>query len=387
MFGNFLRLLFLALFVLSCAQSEVRVEDRRRSELQRLRSGLPALGVETPRGRAGDGEVFRGSIEVRTPDFSADVVMLSPVPPQESPSELVLGEFPLARQKKAILDGDTIRVEGLEGSLRLLAIDTEETFKSDAQRREAAVDFGAYARAKREQRAFPVKYGTPMGEEALRWAESFFGSHSVVRLEYDDRLRDLDLYGRHLVYVMVERGGRWVNYNVECVRAGMSPYFTKYGYSRRFHDEFVAAQAEAQAAARGIWAAGAEAYPDYEERLRWWNRRGNALVVFETRHGGREGVVHLGHEPDYALLAEWVGEVVTVFGTLGERRTEGLPHIARLPHVRGESFSLVAFSEAEWDAMQLDAFAGDYFYVRGKLSEYGGRYQFKVTDIEAIWVE
>ena len=44
------------------------------------------------------------------------------------------------------------------------------------------------------------------------------------------------------------KGGTWVNYNVEAVRAGMGPYFPKYGQSRRFHPEFVAAQEEARKA-------------------------------------------------------------------------------------------------------------------------------------------
>ncbi len=42
----------------------------------------------------------------------------------ESPG-LVIGEFSLPAN--AIVDGDTIKVRGLDTSLRLLAIDTEET--------------------------------------------------------------------------------------------------------------------------------------------------------------------------------------------------------------------------------------------------------------------
>ena len=51
-----------------------------------------------------------------------------------------------------------------------------------------------------------------------------------------------DRYDRYLAYVFAEIDGKWVNYNVECVRAGMSPYFMKYGYSQRFHADFVAEQ-------------------------------------------------------------------------------------------------------------------------------------------------
>src|SRR5439155_11730759 len=39
-----------------------------------------------------------------------------------------IGEF----QVTSVVDGDTIHVDGLDSSLRLLGIDTEETFKSEA---------------------------------------------------------------------------------------------------------------------------------------------------------------------------------------------------------------------------------------------------------------
>ena len=56
----------------------------------------------------------------------------------ESPG-LVIGEFSLA--PKGVVDGDTIKVQGLDTSLRLLAIDTEETYKRAADRRASDADF------------------------------------------------------------------------------------------------------------------------------------------------------------------------------------------------------------------------------------------------------
>ena len=44
---------------------------------------------------------------------------------------LVIGEFKLAA-KNPVLDGDTVKVAGLDTTLRLLGIDSEETFKNDA---------------------------------------------------------------------------------------------------------------------------------------------------------------------------------------------------------------------------------------------------------------
>ena len=46
---------------------------------------------------------------------------------------LELGEFPFDGPS-AVIDGDTVRVKGLQASLRLLAVDTEETFKKQWER-------------------------------------------------------------------------------------------------------------------------------------------------------------------------------------------------------------------------------------------------------------
>ncbi len=81
---------------------------------------------------------------------------------------LLIGEF--ARANKAVVDGDTIKVHGLDTSLRLLAIDTEETFKSNAARVSSDADFEKYLTDKRGDRQRPVKSGTPMGERAKQWA-------------------------------------------------------------------------------------------------------------------------------------------------------------------------------------------------------------------------
>ena len=44
---------------------------------------------------------------------------------------IVVGEFRVTK----VVDGDTLWVDGLDASLRLLGMDTEETFKNEADRR------------------------------------------------------------------------------------------------------------------------------------------------------------------------------------------------------------------------------------------------------------
>jgi endonuclease YncB( thermonuclease family) len=151
---------------------------------------------------------------------------------------IVVGEFHLSK----IVDGDTIKVEGLDASLRLIGDDTEETFKNEADRRGAEAGFEAYLKEKKGSSSRPVKAATPMGEQAKVYAKNWFAGVDKVRIERDHPAEIRDRYNRYLAYVFANKNGTWVNYNVEVVRAGMSPYFPKYGNSRRFHAEFIAAQ-------------------------------------------------------------------------------------------------------------------------------------------------
>lgn len=258
----------------------------------------------------------------------------------EPASDLVIGEFPLVR----VVDGDTVRVKGLDSSLRLLGIDTEETFKHDKERRAYAKGFAAYAKDVRGASPRPAKFATPLGDEAKRWAEAWFKDVATVRLERDDPHEIKDRYRRYLAYVLAEKHGKWVNYNVEAVRAGMSPYFPKYGRSRRFDRDFIAAEAEAKAAKRGIWAPGAEAYPDYPEREAWWTARGDFVAKFHdeamrrlqqssaSQHGAgsqRAAMIDLTHDDAVAQLEANAGHDVIALGVVGEIERPGETHRKR----------------------------------------------------------
>ncbi|HET9988276.1 MAG TPA: thermonuclease family protein, partial [Kofleriaceae bacterium] len=248
-------------------------------------------------------------------------------------ADVVIGEFTLDR----VVDGDTVRVHGLDHSLRLLGIDTEETFKHDKERRAYAKGFAEYAKAARGASPRPAKFATPLGDAAKTWAESWFAGVDKVRLERDDAHEIRDRYRRYLAYVLVEKHGTWLNYNVEAVRAGMSPYFPKYGRSRRFDRDFIAAEAEAKAAKRGIWAPGAEAYPDYPEREAWWTARGDFVAEFhkEAAAANHATLIDLTHDDAPAQLEANVGHDVVVLGTIGEIDRGGAkPHRHR-GHARG----------------------------------------------------
>jgi len=275
----------------------------------------------------------------------------------EPTNGLVIGEFPLVR----VVDGDTIRVKGLDSSLRLLGIDTEETFKHDKERRAYAKGFAAYAKDVRGASPRPAKFATPLGDEAKRWAEAWFKDVATVRLERDDPHEIKDRYRRYLAYVLAEKHGKWVNYNVEAVRAGMSPYFPKYGRSRRFDRDFIAAEAEAKAAKRGIWAPGAEAYPDYPEREAWWTARGDFVAKFHadaTRGSQHATMIDLTHDDAVALLEANVGHDVIALGVVGEIERPGeKTHRKKSRRTRKPRAGAATTEDAEVE--YADGWAGD----------------------------
>lgn len=285
---------------------------------------------------------------------------------------LVLGEFPL--EQGAIVDGDTIKVDGLDASLRLLAIDTEETFKSDKAWRRFEVGWSAYLEHEQAKTSRPVKIPTPLGMEAKHWAEDFFAGVTRVRLERDHPNKIRGAYNRFLAYVFVERDGEWVNYNVEAVRAGMSPYFMKYGYSTRFHADFVAAEAEARAAGRGIWADDARCYPDYQLREQWWNARAEFVAAFEREAQDEPEFIDLSHWDAMLRLEDALGQEVEILSTVGGiRQGDRGPKRVLLSRRLFQDFPVIFWEDEIFDASGIERYTGEYVRVRGVVSSYTDR--------------
>lgn len=290
----------------------------------------------------------------------------------ESPG-LVIGEFMLTK----VVDGDTVRVDGLDSSLRLLGMDTEETFKSEQDRRDVETNWTAYVEAKRGKPR-PGRIATPMGEVAKTWGKKFFDGSVRVRLERDHPAEIRDRFNRYLAYVFVEKNGTWQNYNVEAVRAGMSPYFTKYGFSRRFHDDFMAAEAEAKAARRGIWADGVMKYPDYKERQAWWWPRAEFIARFRTDGEGKPNYVDITHWDAMQRLESFVGKEVHVLGTVGEVRIgERGPARVMLSRRMFNDFPLVFFDRDVLGTSGAMQWKGEFIWVTGVPTVYENRHTKK----------
>lgn len=281
---------------------------------------------------------------------------------------LLIGEYRLAADP--VIDGDTIRVDGINDSIRLLSLDTEEPFHGKAERSAAAKDFDGYLKKKRGGAKRPRKSGTPMGEEASEFAKAFFRGAGSVRLERDDPKEIRGHFGRPLAYALVEKDGRWTSYNVECVRAGMSPYFTKYGYSHRFHNQLAHAEAEAKEAKRGIWNPKAQGYGDYEERKAWWNARADFIRAFEHEANRRDDFVLLSHWDAPTRLEANLGKNVTVLSTIDRiKRFKGLVRVA-LAMEPGRPFPIIFFDEAVFGGSRLADYQGEPIRVRGRIERY-----------------
>jgi endonuclease YncB( thermonuclease family) len=284
---------------------------------------------------------------------------------------LTIGEFHLTK----VTDGDTIRVDGLESSLRLVGLDAEETFKNEHDKRAAETDFAKYMVDKRGDGKHPVKAATPLGEAAKEFGTQFFHGAGKVRLERDDAREIRDRYDRYLAYVFVEKDGKWVNYNVELVRAGLSPYFMKYGYSRRFNDEFVAAQAEAKAAKRGIWDPSLEHYPDYPEREAWWTARAEFIAHYQPQIDNDPNFIVLTHWDAMRRIEEHVGQEVSILATVGDVTLgdRGPTRVALSRKMFGD-FPLIFFDKDVFASSGLSQWKGEFVVVKGVVTTYTNKH-------------
>jgi len=239
----------------------------------------------------------------------------------QAKNKYLLGEFPLKGDvDHAVVDGDTIKVEGLDASIRILFIDTEESFKHGTARirtKEISDNWDEYLESQMLRATDkPVKFNTPLGYQATLWARDFFRGASIVRLEYDSPSSKRGYYGRYLTYVFAKKGDKWVNFNIEIVKHGYSPYSTKYGRSRRFHKEFLVAQEFAKKAQLGVWSKNGKHYPDYDKRLKWWNKRGEQIDDYRN-NGRKKGYLFIGgNDYDYYKLKKFINKEVKVFGLI-----------------------------------------------------------------------
>jgi micrococcal nuclease len=140
---------------------------------------------------------------------------------------VVIPAIALAGQYKVIrvVDGDTVVVKygGKYEKVSMLCVNTPESVHPDK------------------------KQNIPMGKVASKYTQKKLTA-KYVHLEFEiKRLRGN--YGRLLAYVFVD--GQ--NLNLDLVRQGFSPYYTKYGKSEKYDAEFRAAEKQARKEGLNIW--------------------------------------------------------------------------------------------------------------------------------------
>jgi endonuclease YncB( thermonuclease family) len=299
---------------------------------------------------------------------------------------LTLGEFTV----KKVIDGDTFKFEGLDKSTRLLGLDTEETFKNDDAEmiiNDISSYWPEYYASKKDSSGKPAKIESPFGYKTMLWTKELFKDVVKVRIEFDDDTRVIDMFGRYLVYIIaIREDGTEFNYNIECIKQGYSPYFSKYGYVKRFDKEFRKAQEYALKNKLGIWSGKELSYPDYDERLSWWDERAEQIKKFENEKAGISGYYSMLDINDFRELKKHVNDSVTVFGTISTVLREKNPNIAKFVIDDYNQLELVFFEKSFHiiDDLKLDNPKDYYIYVSGKLTEYNGQPQIIIDDSSQI---
>lgn len=300
---------------------------------------------------------------------------------REIANELNPGEFRI----DTIEDGDTLRLVGIRKSVRLLCVDTEEIFsgKKRTDKKLAYDDWDAYLRIHHNPGEIK-KYPTPWGDAAEEFAKEFFKNIRDVIIEYDSLERTTGFFHRHLCYAIVEKDGSRINFNVELVRNGFTPYYTKYGYSSRYHEDFIAAENEARKKKVGIWNNKTHCYPDYDERISLGTERANAIRDFDNAFSNNDEYFMLANETDWSRLKDFIGEEISVFGTIDQIRKKGPPYRLFMAHKQGELFLLYT-DDADLHKLIIEKHFDDKFiYISGVLEKDDKYYSMRLIDEEQI---
>ena len=279
-----------------------------------------------------------------------------------------------------VVDGDTVKValNGKTESLRLICVDTEESYSGGSK---------------------PV---TAAGKAASEMAKKYFategGGLARVDIEFDtdDPIaiaveKHRDNYGRLLCYV--HKGEE--NYNLKLIKEGWSPYFVKYGRSRLYHRQMTEAESGAKAYNLMIWNPNTNAKipsRNYANLLPWWSMRASIVEEFRLSEA-TGGAFSLRLDYPKILAASETGKSITVFCDLQAGINKWIGDNA-LIHAGSVYHKLdLWIPDAETDTMAplkrlIDKrYAGlgrGYVYVSGKVEHYKGKPQIVLKDIKQL---
>lgn len=203
-------------------------------------------------------------------------------------------------QVTKVVDGDTIKVllNDKREFIRMDYVDAEESYSENSK---------------------PV---TELGKAALEMAIKYFtlpnDELAQVDLEFDtndpvevclEKYRDHQ--GRLIAYVHKNEE----NFNIKLIREGWSPYFIKYGNSRLYHQEMMAAEIEAQAHNLGVWNPKinlGKRKRNYHLLVPWWALRASIVEDYRT-YGIPAGVLAVRLDFPQILAAAEAEKLIAVF--------------------------------------------------------------------------
>ena len=283
-------------------------------------------------------------------------------------------------QVTKVVDGDTIKVniDGTVESLRLICLDTEESWAGGSK---------------------PV---TIAGKMASEMAKQYFtnpgGELAKVDIEFDtdDPIevcfkKHRGNFGRLICFV--HKDGE--NYNLKTIREGFSPYFVKYGRVRNYHREMMEAEAEAQSNNLVIWdptTNGSGDSRDYKMLLPWWETR--ALAVEDYRKfGAPAGVFSVRLNYEEIVTAAEEQEKITVFcdlqGGINKWIDDNALVYAGSIHHKFNLWIPDTDNESTQKILHLlekryIKTGRGYLYVSGKAEKFGNTPQIEITDVRQL---
>ena len=277
-----------------------------------------------------------------------------------------------------VVDGDTVKValNGKTESLRLICVDTEESYSSTSK---------------------PV---TAAGKAASEMAKQYFatadGGLAKVDVEFDtdDPVevaveKHRDNYGRLLCYV--HKDGE--NYNLKLIQEGWSPYFMKYGRSRLYHRQMTEAESAAKAYNLMIWNPITNAKipcRNYANLLPWWSMRGSIVEDFRLSQA-TTGALSVRLQYPKILAASENAKSITIFCDLQAGINKWIGSNALI--YAGSVYHKLDLwiPDAETDAMAPlkrlieKRYAGQgrgYVYISGQVEQYKSKPQIILRNIK-----
>lgn len=197
---------------------------------------------------------------LKTASFLIAFILTLPIP-------IIAGQYKVIR----VVDGDTIVVDyqGKYEKIRLLCVNTPESVHPDK------------------------KQNNPMGKVASTYAKKEL-TGKYVDLEFEGSRRRGN-YGRLLTYVFVD--GQ--NFNLDLVKQGLSPYYTKYGRSQKYDQEFKIAEKSARKQKLNIWS-NSELTQKYLRLKSKWGQSSSVVPTVDQQKSVKiDAGIYIGNKRSY----------------------------------------------------------------------------------------